>query len=288
MLKKIMFFGLVCTLLLLGVPGLSYASSLLAHWSFDEPSGSTIAHDSGPNGYNGILLGDAKFVTGGVSNGAVSLTHTGNGMVYMGNVLNNLAGTSYTISAWIKTWLVPGDETNQTVVASHRESIGYSYVLGINTSGQGAAGGSGKGWFYNGNKLWPTSAINVVDGDPNDPYNLPVWHLLVGVRNEVTQKVSLYVDGNFQDIQTFGDGMGNSDPGTPLVFGGLLSIDTNRLMQRYTGLIDDVQFFSGALTSDEIKNLYDSKIPPGPLPGAIWLLGSGLVGLAGWRRFRKG
>jgi hypothetical protein len=25
-----------------------------------------------------------------------------------------------------------------------------------------------------------------------------------------------------------------------------------------------------------------------PLPGAVWLLGAGLVGLAGWRRFRKG
>ena len=27
---------------------------------------------------------------------------------------------------------------------------------------------------------------------------------------------------------------------------------------------------------------------PVPLPGAVWLLGSGLLGLAGWRRFRKG
>ena len=25
-----------------------------------------------------------------------------------------------------------------------------------------------------------------------------------------------------------------------------------------------------------------------PIPGAVWLFGSGLLGLVGWRRFRKG
>jgi len=29
-------------------------------------------------------------------------------------------------------------------------------------------------------------------------------------------------------------------------------------------------------------------LQPVPLPGAVWLLGSGLLGLAGWRRFRQG
>jgi len=31
-----------------------------------------------------------------------------------------------------------------------------------------------------------------------------------------------------------------------------------------------------------------ARIEAVPVPGAIWLLGSGLLGLAGWRRFRKG
>jgi len=29
------------------------------------------------------------------------------------------------------------------------------------------------------------------------------------------------------------------------------------------------------------------RVDPAPLPAGIWLLGSGLLGLAGWRRFRK-
>jgi hypothetical protein len=33
--------------------------------------------------------------------------------------------------------------------------------------------------------------------------------------------------------------------------------------------------------------IYDNSCPPVPLPSAVWLLGSGLLGLGGWRRFRK-
>lgn len=33
--------------------------------------------------------------------------------------------------------------------------------------------------------------------------------------------------------------------------------------------------------------VYDNSLPPVPLPGAVWLLGSGLLGLLGWRRFSK-
>jgi hypothetical protein len=36
-------------------------------------------------------------------------------------------------------------------------------------------------------------------------------------------------------------------------------------------------------------NLTGSVSPvPTPVPGAVWLLGSGILGLTGWRKFRKG
>jgi hypothetical protein len=79
------------------------------------------------SGYNGTLAGNATFVpSGGIAGGAVSLSASGGGYVDMGVVLNNLYGTSYTICAWVNTDAstgYPGDETNQTVVASHRSSI---------------------------------------------------------------------------------------------------------------------------------------------------------------------
>lgn len=38
-------------------------------------------------------------------------------------------------------------------------------------------------------------------------------------------------------------------------------------------------------TSD--SGVFLTQTTPIPLPGAVWLLGSGLLGLAGWRKFRK-
>ena len=48
-------------------------------------------------------------------------------------------------------------------------------------------------------------------------------------------------------------------------------------------LLDPTQY---TLLSE--NNVYfDFANTPVPLPGAVWLLGSGLLGLGGWRRFRK-
>jgi hypothetical protein len=38
--------------------------------------------------------------------------------------------------------------------------------------------------------------------------------------------------------------------------------------------------------SNSSRAFFDAQVVP--IPGAVWLLGSGLLGLAGWRRFRKG
>jgi hypothetical protein len=45
----------------------------------------------------------------------------------------------------------------------------------------------------------------------------------------------------------------------------------------------DYLFMQGFVLYGEM----DSLVNIVPVPGAVWLLGSGLLGLAGWRRFRK-
>jgi hypothetical protein len=42
----------------------------------------------------------------------------------------------------------------------------------------------------------------------------------------------------------------------------------------------------GGIGIDDLR--ISNAVSSVPIPGAVWLLGSGLLGLAGWRRFRKG
>src|SRR5438067_1062211 len=73
-------------MLLLGLGATIARADLIAYWKLDETSG-TIAHDS-VGGFNGTLTGSAVFAPGmGIINGAVSLTHSTNTLVNMGDVL---------------------------------------------------------------------------------------------------------------------------------------------------------------------------------------------------------
>jgi hypothetical protein len=48
-----------------------------------------------------------------------------------------------------------------------------------------------------------------------------------------------------------------------------------------------IEFTPNTGDSVGIDNVTFSRVTPVPLPPAVWLLGSGLLGLAGWRRWRK-
>jgi hypothetical protein len=236
--------GLLVALMLLGLslPG-NASPTLLAHWTFDEGSGA-IAHDSGPGHYAGTLSATGASWATGIVGGAISLDASNGGLVNMGPVLNNLAGSPYTISAWVKTSIV--GEANQMVVASHKSTVHAGYILGVNTSAAGQYGQPGKAWFYNSvpGVVTPYSSITVVDGQ---------WHQLVGVRGGGT--VSLYVDGVFQ--ASYADqGLPNAPAGTPLLFGGCLHQNGIDLLPLHTGLIEDVQIYGSALTDRDIQFLF--------------------------------
>src|SRR5205823_6207379 len=104
----------------------------LAHWKFDEASGTT-AHDS-ISSYDGTLSASgATFVSGGIAGGALSLSKTSNGFVNMGNVLGLTTG-DFSVAAWIKT--SPGDATESSAfVGKHAAGYVNGYFLMLNNSG---------------------------------------------------------------------------------------------------------------------------------------------------------
>jgi hypothetical protein len=91
------------------------------------------------------------------------------------------------------------------------------------------------------------------------------------VRTGSTAYFSYYDDGAWNTI--YSQGIGTED----MQFS--LSVMDNAY-DGGAGVPFDVSFYNLTVTAQSTPRYV-------PLPGAVWLLGSGLLGLGGWRRFRK-
>jgi hypothetical protein len=253
---KSALFVLAAAVLVAGI--VPARADLLAHWTFDEASG-TVAHDSA-NSLDGTLSSTgASFVSGGISGNAVSLNRPANGYVNMGNVLSLTSG-DFSVVAWVK--MNPGDTTLDTIVLG-KQQAGYvnGYLLHVNPSGGG--GQDNKALFYAGGleAEGTVSKTSVNDGN---------WHQVVGVYNAGVNKV-IYVDGVAEGTNSVQVINGNS---VAFLVGGIN--ESSVPSSRYTGLIDDVQVYDHALGSNDVYFLFTNPgqtvvaPPPSPRPVAHW------------------
>jgi len=236
----------------------------LAHWKFDETSGTTAQDSAGT--YNGQLSpGGASFVPGGVSGGALSLAKSNNGFVNIGNVLGLTSG-DYSIVSWIK--MTAGDTTESSVIiAKHAAYTRNGYNLMVNKSGgllrenkvAFVEGGDGVGQITIDET--PISTTSVNDGN---------WHQVVAVYQAGGTKL-IYVDGapaeDAKPSQAFN---ANS---VPLLIGGVNfgGVPTGL----FTGLIDEVQIYNYALADADVSFLFQNpgqQIPPHDLVPGNWRL----------------
>ena len=80
------------------------------------------------------------------------------------------------------------------------------------------------------------------------------WHHVAGVRRADGSR-EIYVDGVLENTRS--EGMWNTDSNTPLYLG---AADETGGPQRFTGLIDEVQIFSRALSAAEIQAIFTSGV----------------------------
>ncbi len=209
---------------------------MIAWWRFDQSEGSE-AIDSSGNNLDGKLVGSAHFILDAERGYVLSIGIEG-GYVDCGNDSSfNITGP-ITVVAWIKVQTF--DKQWQAIITKgnftwrlHRNSDEDSLKFNCN-------GLQNLDNFQVGVK----GEISIDDGK---------WYHVVGVYDMEVQ--ALYIDSvldNFEKAQ----GNINSDT-SPVWIGANAGVDEG-LNREWNGYIDDVRVYNRALTSDEIRELYDA------------------------------
>jgi hypothetical protein len=211
---------------------------LLGYWKFDEGSGTTAADASG-NGATGTLVGAVSWTADQTGDSAVQFA--GSGHVDVPDPSGRLAFTvaqSFTLAAWVDVTALPGQW--QGIVT---KSMGHWPAYGL--------------WLDPDNHWLSGSSIQNLVG----PVATLGWHQVTIVQDAVANQRRLYVDGVL--VGSAPQAETANGPGD-LWIGG-----ADTVSQFFTGAIDEVRIYDGALSSAAVAQLANP-------------------GLAGWWQFNEG
>ena len=253
--SKIRYGGLiylVCFVLVLGIAG-NASADLVAHWSFDDGSG-TIVKDVSGNGNDGTLQGDPQWVAGKYG---AALEFDGDDFVDFGNpdVLNFGTG-DWTITAWIKT-----TQTDRgTIFANGGDnSGGVRYTFATHEANDDRMTLTTDD---NSTKVQAQGGTVVIDGQ---------WYHVAAMREGTT--ISVYVNGVLDGTNTVPVGYDLSGTSQHNALIGAISdaqdATGNTLEKFYIGIIDDERIYNHALTEVEIQVVMKGTVWPyaiGPVP----------------------
>jgi alpha-L-arabinofuranosidase len=211
------------------------AATVAAHWTFDEGSGTTAADSSG-NGHTGTLGAGVSWVAGEVGPHAIAVNGSSTGNVDVpGPVVDTTQ--SFTVSAWVKLNSLSGYQTvvsidGSTVSGFYLQLRGDTGTFGFTRIGTDNPSGAGSISSYS---TAPTTGT---------------WYHIVGVQDTVAQTIQLYVNGQPQPASPYT---------TPWKATGDTMIGRGKYASNpvdfVNGSIDDVEFWSGALTAGQIEGV---------------------------------
>jgi len=257
-------------LLLLGVPLLGIVQAhagLVAHYAFDETSGTTAADSSG-SGNTGTLHrgGSTPWVSGRIGN-ALSIDSVTNGYVratgYKGVTGTNARSLAY----WTKT------------------TAPNTYDYAVHWGGSGSAA-QVWAWTNGGRAQMDYSGVGVGNAGPiiaDDAWHHVVFASAAGATSSQTK---VYVDGNLI-TGTGGNSVVINTGSTSDVFIGTDS----GFGARYEGLLDDVRIYDHELSAGEVSALAAMGGAAAPEPASVFaslgLLSAAGCGLREWRRRKR-
>jgi len=201
----------------------SPAQELVAHYTFDENSG-TVAHDSSGNNNDGTISG-ATWATGH-SGSALSFDGVDDSVIVIDS--SSLNPDYITISMWFR----PDALVDNTGLIAKGDSANRQYWM----------------WVYRGNLSYEIDE----GGNYNYIYSLNAnqWHHLSLTYDGAN--VITYIDGNEVNRRA-------QATGTILADSDSLSIGRLPGVVSFDGIIDEVRIYNYALTESEILDLFNSQ-----------------------------
>lgn len=203
-----------------------------AHWSFDEGSGTTAADASG-NAHTATLQGAAGWDTGKVGAHSLSLTAGGNATASAPVVDTSKA---FSVAAWVNLAQLGGYQTAVSIDGK----VVSAFYLGLRDD---------TGTFAFARLASDATQGAAVAAAASAP-TAGTWTHLVGVSDATEGVTRLYVNGVLEGETAYTAGWagtGATAIGRALYGGGQVD--------QWHGLIDDVQLFPTALTSDQVATL---------------------------------
>lgn len=279
--KRISFIACMASLVIASdamfVSAAPSSANLVAHWSYDQSSGTTLIDNSG-NGHTGTFGSTPTWMTGKINN---SLKFDGTDVVKLGNITQINGVSKLTFAAWIK-----------------RTSAGSMVLLGKQTNNQDVA-----------IEAWSDGSIYFQMSKGSDTYgkttlNDTAWHHVAmvfdGTQTGNANRLKSYIDG-VQKTLAFTGTVGTTTTTNTTSFNiGKIGSDYSN------GQIDDTWLYTRALSQAEVQDLalVSAPVPDTTAPSVpsgltataasqsqinlAWSASTDNVGVAGYRVYRDG
>ncbi len=228
-------------------PPPTITTALVGYWAFDEGSGTT-AVDSSGNGNTGTLVNGPVWTTGTLSQ-ALSF----DGVSSYVNVPHTSALNAYpmTIAAWIKTSTTTG---NQGIVNKYVAASSNGYQLFMNNGNLCA-------WYFRdaSNYVYDGTACTLgVSGYADNQ-----WHYVVFAVDGAGGRI--HVDGVQKTTRAWTGTDGATSTAQPVRVGDYPGASG----EYFSGVIDEVKIYSGALSATQVASFYGSIGRTAPVLSAI-------------------
>ncbi len=222
---------------------------LVAHWRFDEGSGTTVSDASG-NQHDGENLG-ALYVDSTIGAGTGSGVCTGTALQFGGDDRVRFGNSSdfhsdeLTVMAWVFS-LNWSAQSQPMLVA---KGINQEWILWKSDD----PGQNEKFGFRIGTLITAYSTTTVQNNK---------WYHVVGRYSRQEGKLQLFVNGTLERSLSFGGAVPSSDRELDIGAGNRGTVSSPTLSNFFSGIIDEVYIFDRALSAQEILEYYDAYARP--------------------------